>query len=362
MNRMIMMIMACGAVLGGLDRLCGNRLGYGKRFEEGFHYLGPTALSMVGIICLAPLISGTLGRVVVPLYCFLGVDPAMFGSLLAIDMGGYQLAMELASDPAIGRYAGIIAASVFGCTLVFTIPVGMELVEKEQKPVFARGIMLGLAAMPAALLAGGLACGLDAWTVLHENLPVFAISFFLAVGLWKIPERMVNGFGIFAWLVKAVITVGLTLGAVTYMTGWTVLPGMAPIEEAMAVVSSIGIVLLGSLPVTELLQRLLKTPCTALGKMVGLDSAGVLGLLVSIVSPIPTIVMLKDMNEKSRLVNVACMVSTASMLAAHLGFTVSTEPDMLPALLLAKVCGGAAAVGIGLAADAGIAKRQSGSW
>ena len=54
-NRIIMIIMALGAVAGGIDRILGNRFGYGKKFEEGFQYLGPTALSMVGIICLAPV-------------------------------------------------------------------------------------------------------------------------------------------------------------------------------------------------------------------------------------------------------------------------------------------------------------------
>ena len=100
------------------------------------------------------LVSGTLGRLIIPVYRFLGVDPAMFGSLLAIDMGGYQLSMELAENPLIGRYAGIVAASVFGCTIVFTIPVGMGLIEEGDRPVFAKGIMLGLAAMPAALITG----------------------------------------------------------------------------------------------------------------------------------------------------------------------------------------------------------------
>ena len=59
MNTLIMWVMACGAVLGGLDRILGNRFGLGKRFEEGFELLGATALSMAGIICLVPLL--TLG-------------------------------------------------------------------------------------------------------------------------------------------------------------------------------------------------------------------------------------------------------------------------------------------------------------
>lgn len=346
-NRVIMMIMAIGVVVGGLDRIMGNRLGYGKKFEEGFMYLGPTALSMVGIICLAPLISGTLGRGIVPLYRLLGVDPAMFGSLLAIDMGGYQLSMELAVNPVIGRYAGIVAASVFGCTIVFTIPVGMSLIEERDRPAFAKGIMLGLAAMPAALLAGGVMCGLGLGQILHQNLPVLILACLLAAGLIRVPEKMVKGFEGFAFLVKGIITAGLMLAAVNDMTGLSVLPGMAPIKEAMAVVSSIGVVLLGSLPVTEFLQRVFKKPCTALGARFGLDSVSVLGLFVSIVSPIPALVMMKDMNARGKLVNVAYMVSSASMLAAHLGFTVSVEPDMLPALLISKAVGCAAAIVLG---------------
>lgn len=50
--------MAIGAVLGGIDCALGNRFGLGIKFEEGFRLLGPIALSMAGIICLAPLIAG----------------------------------------------------------------------------------------------------------------------------------------------------------------------------------------------------------------------------------------------------------------------------------------------------------------
>ena len=39
MNTVIMWLMAFGAVLGGLDRIIGNRFGLGKRFEEGFELL-----------------------------------------------------------------------------------------------------------------------------------------------------------------------------------------------------------------------------------------------------------------------------------------------------------------------------------
>ncbi len=114
MNQILMTIMAAGVVLGGADRLLGNKFGYGDKFEEGFRLLGSTALSMAGMICLAPVLADVLGRIVVPLYRMIGADPAMFGSILAIDMGGYQLATELAADSRIGSYAGIVAAAIFG--------------------------------------------------------------------------------------------------------------------------------------------------------------------------------------------------------------------------------------------------------
>lgn len=214
MNQILMTIMAAGVVLGGTDRLLGNKFGYGDKFEEGFRLLGSTALSMAGMICLAPVLADVLGRIVVPLYRMIGADPAMFGSILAIDMGGYQLATELAADSRIGSYAGIVAAAIFGCTLVFTIPVGMGMIRQEDRSFFARGIMLGLAAMPAGLLTGGLFAGLSVPECLLQNLPVFAAALLLLLGLWKIPEQMVKGFCLLANGIRILVTVGLVLAAV----------------------------------------------------------------------------------------------------------------------------------------------------
>ena len=99
MNQIILYIMAAGVVIGGLDKIFGNKFGLGEKFEQGFQYLGPMALSMVGIICLAPVLASGLETTVAPLCRMIGVDPAMLGGLLAIDMGGYQLAMDLSADP-----------------------------------------------------------------------------------------------------------------------------------------------------------------------------------------------------------------------------------------------------------------------
>lgn len=339
-----MLVMAAGAVVGGIYRILGNRLGYGAKFEEGFQFLGSTALSMAGMICLAPVIADVLGRVIIPFYGVIGVDPGMFGSLLAIDMGGYQLSKELAQDPLIGSYAGIVAASIFGCTVVFTIPVGMGMIPEKDRDLFAKGVMLGLVTIPAGLIVGGMLAGISVPVCIWQNSPVFLLSLLLLLGLWKIPNRMIRGFCIFAKGIRCVITVGLVLGAVEYLCGYNPVKGITPLTDAMEVVAAIGIVMLGSLPVTEFLQRILKKPFSLLGQRIGMNSAGMTALLVGAVSAIPALSMYKDMDEKGKVVNAAFLVSAASMLAAHMGFTISVEPEMLGALIGAKVSGAVAAV------------------
>ncbi len=353
MNEVLMIVMAAGAVLGGVDRLRDNKWGFGDKFETGFMLLGSMGLSMAGMICLAPVLAQWLGGAIVPLYRLIGVDPAMFGGLLCMDMGGYQLSKELAADPQIGSYAGLVVAAIFGCTIVFTIPVGMGMIPKNDRGFFARGVMLGLAAMPAGLVVGGLMAGLPLLVILHQNIPVFALALLLLIGLQLSPGRMVKGFCILAESLRWIVTIGLVLAAVESMTGFGLLPGMAPISEAMAVVTSIGVVLLGSLPMAELLRRLLVRPFAWLGERLDMRPQSLTGMLVGLVSPLPTLSMYRDMDDRGKVVAGAFLVSGTSMLAAHMGFVLSTEPQLLGAMIAGKLTGAVAAVLLALCVQRG---------
>ena len=98
-HEILIAVMAVFAVLGAIDRIFGNRWGLGKEFEEGILAMGSLALAMVGIVSLAPVLAAVLKPVVVPIFGFLGADPAMFaGTILACDMGGGALAMELTEN------------------------------------------------------------------------------------------------------------------------------------------------------------------------------------------------------------------------------------------------------------------------
>lgn len=142
LNDFLMFIMGIGVLIGGLDHLLNNRFGLGEKFEEGFMCLGPTALSMVGIICISPILSNFLRPIIIPFYHLQGADPAMFASIFAIDMGGYPLAMALAETPSIGEFSGLIVSTMLGATIVFTIPVGLGMVPNECHPHFAKGLLI----------------------------------------------------------------------------------------------------------------------------------------------------------------------------------------------------------------------------
>ena len=125
-HEILIAIMAGFALLGAVDRIFGNRWGLGKEFEEGILAMGSLALAMVGIVSLAPVLADVLKPVVVPIFGFLGADPAMFaGTILACDMGGGALALEMTDNYDAAMLGGVLNGSMLGATLVFTIPVAM---------------------------------------------------------------------------------------------------------------------------------------------------------------------------------------------------------------------------------------------
>lgn len=87
-NSIIIFIMMIFMLIGAVDRIQGNRWGYGQQFEEGFHAIGPMMLAMAGVIAAAPVLAIVLKPIVVPIYQLIGADASMFaGTLLASDTG-----------------------------------------------------------------------------------------------------------------------------------------------------------------------------------------------------------------------------------------------------------------------------------
>ena len=348
-HEMLITLMAAFAAIGALDRIFGNRLGLGKPFEDGILAMGTLALAMLGIISLAPVLANLLNPVVVPVYRFLGADPAMFaGTILACDMGGGALAQQMSADPEAALMGGVLCGSMLGATIVFTIPVAMGILKESDRPAMAKGILAGIVTIPVGLLAGGLVAGFPLGMVLRNLIPIVIIGALIAVGLIFAENAMIKGFGYFGKGVTALITFGLGAAIFQELSGFTVIPGLAPLSDGFATVGAIAIVLAGAFPLVHVITKVLHKPLLRLGKLLGINDTAAGGLIATLANSIATFERVKDMDQRGKVVNVAFAVSAAFVFGDHMGFTAGFAPRMLPAMIVGKLVGGVSAVALAL--------------
>ena len=348
-HEILIAVMAAFAVLGAIDRILGNRFGLGQEFENGILAMGSLALAMVGIVSLAPVLAAILRPVVVPVFRLLGADPAMFaGSLLACDMGGGALARQMTDNPQAALLGGVITGSMLGATIVFTIPVAMGILEESDRPVMAKGILCGIVTIPVGILVGGLVAGYPILMVLRNLLPIVILAALIALGLWKAESAMVRGFAVFGKGVVALVTIGLAAAIVEALTGFALIPGMAPISEGFATVGTIAIVLAGAFPLVFVITKLLRKPLMAVGKTLGINDAAAAGLIASLANSIATFGLVKDMNYRGKVVNIAFAVSAAFVFGDHLGFAAGFAPEIMGAMIAGKLAGGVSAIAVAL--------------
>ncbi|MBQ6509302.1 MAG: ethanolamine utilization protein EutH [Flexilinea sp.] len=340
MNSYLMWIIAISAVLGGLDKVFGNRFGLGKRFDDGFALIGPIISGMVGIMCLSPLISKGLQFTIAPVFRSLGLDPAVLAGILAIDMGGFSLAADMAADPAIGLLSGVFIASTFGCTLIFTIPVGYGMMKEDRRPDFIRGIMSGLIILPLTLLLGGLFSGISLPYTAGQSLPIILLALILAWGMKTRPTRMASAFTVFAKIIQAVSVFGILAGLIEYLTGHALLPGLFSFRESMLNAALCGILLIGSLPFAEIMTRIFRKPLHLMGTRIRMQDRGITGMLLSLVSVPAGLGMMTEMNARDVVMNAAFLVSAASTFGPHLGVCAANVPEMTGTFICTKLLGG----------------------
>ncbi len=345
----IIWIMAGFAILGAIDRILGNRFGLGESFEEGILAMGSLALAMIGIISLAPVLAKVLSPIVVPVYEFFGADPAMFaGTILGCDMGGGSLAAEMTTDPQAAGLGGVITGSMLGCTLVFSIPVALGILQPQDRPFLAKGVLCGIIAIPAGVFTSGLVAGFPVGMLARNLIPIILIALLIGLGLWRAEKAMIKGFTVFGKLITALITVGLAIAILQALTGFSLIGGIAPIEEGFETVGEIAIVLAGAFPLVFVVTKLLQKPLMKAGSKLGINETATAGLIASLANCIATFGMVKDMDQRGKVVNIAFAVCAAFVLGDHLGFAAGFAPELLPAMIIGKLVGGAVGIGIAL--------------
>lgn len=387
-NYVIYLIML-GAVMGAVASVIRPDGGLGKEFVNGIHSIGPVFLAQAGIMISIPFLSKFIEISLGPYFSLLGSDVSIAAlSIIAVDMGGYQLADVIAANRDVWITAMIVGYTS-GATIVYLIPVGLMMLDRKDHKYLALGAMAGLISIPFAVLASMVMITafnipvreivstnsvalhyltLDFVSSLNLLAPLFVFCFALAAGLRYKPNLMVTGFLVFGKIMDAFIKIILALAIVEHFTGffmktfgvWGFDPMFADQKElfrAIEIAGYIGIMLAGTFPICYLFQRYCRKPMTVLGKQFGLSPSGAAAFVMVFANIIAVYHMFKNMNARDKVLCVALGVCAQATIGDHLAFTANFQPTLIMPVLLAKLFGGLLAVGIAIKISVPAAQR-----
>lgn len=373
----VLIIMMC-ALAGALASVAKPESELGKQFIDGIDTIGPIFLPVAGIMAAAPYLTSFVITVFGPAFNFMGADPAMAATtFIAVDMGGYQLADALAQTKESWIMA-MVTGYMGGATIVFTIPVALKMIQKQDRKYLALGVMCGLLAIPIgvfvasiiiafanpmireAIVAGSgeatyqLALGFS--TIGLNLVPLIIICVALALGLKFKPDAMIKGFIVFGRFLESALKLVFVLVVIEYFTGlltalfgtWfgfePIIADEVDIFRALEVSGAIGIMLCGAFPMVYLIKRYLAKPLAVVGKFFGLSSDAVAGILAAAANVLALLEIVKDLKARDKVICLAFAVCCAFLFGDHLSFTANFQPSLIAPVMLGKIAGGIAAV------------------
>ncbi|MCM3079963.1 ethanolamine utilization protein EutH [Brevibacillus invocatus] len=373
----IYIIMIC-AVIGAIAAIRNSDTGLGKEFMEGLHSTGYIFVPAAGIMASLPYISWFVEKAVSPLFHQIGADPAIAATaILASDMGGYQLANMLKSSLE-GWVMALIVGFMAGATIVFSIPMGLAMLDKRDHKYMALGIMSGILTVPIGAFISSAILVLTSMQVRPEiaasgestyafaigmgqvllNLsPILVFVVAIALGLRFLPDMMIKGFMIFGRTMDAGIKLVLVFSIVEYFTGffsmiggsWGFDPIIADEKDqfrALETAGYIGIMLAGAFPMVYLLRKYASKPLEALGMRLGLSPTGSAGLLATIANILAMFRLVRFMPPKDKVINISFGVCAAFLLGDHLSFSANFQPNIILPVIVGKLSAGVIAIGL----------------
>ncbi|MCM3712489.1 ethanolamine utilization protein EutH [Alkalihalobacillus oceani] len=373
----IYVIMAC-AVIGAIASIKNTQTGLGKEFMEGLHSVGHIFVPAAGIMASIPYLSTFISGFFGPIFATVGADPAIAATaVIAVDMGGYQLAEALAETHE-GWIMAMTVGYMAGATIVFTIPMGLAMLDQRDHKYMALGVMAGILSIPIGVL---ISCAMMVFgnpvvrdvistsseatyqlalsfgAIFVNLIPLIVLVLVIALGLRFYPDIMVKGFMIFGKGMDAGIKLVLCFSIVEYFTGffstmfgvWGFDPIIADEQDqfrALETAGYIGIMLAGAFPMVYLIRKYLSRPLEVVGKKVGLNAVGSAGILASSANVLAMFRLVKTMRPKDKVINIAFAVCAAFLLGDHLSFTANFQPNLILPIVAGKLLAGLAAIAL----------------
>ncbi len=375
-GQVVIGIMMFFVVVGAIAAIRDEDSGLGAEFKAGLHSIGPIFIPVAGIMASIPYLSVFVDRVIGPVFGVFGGSPAMASTtFIAVDMGGYQLAEATAGNTNAWMIA-MVTGYMAGATLVFSIPVGLAMLERADHKYMALGIMSGILTVPIGVFITVLIMALTGTNVRDEvstesastheftmglgtmlaNLaPLAIVVLAIAAGLKFRPQMMITGFIWFGRLLDAGLKIVLAFAIVEYFTGffswafgaWGFDPIIADEADqfrALEIAGYIGIMLAGAFPMVWAIKTYLARPLSVVGGKVGISPEGSAGILAAAANILALFHLVKSMPAKDKVLSIAFAVCSAFLLGDHLAFTANFQPNMIGALLIGKLSAGILAI------------------
>ncbi|MFJ7887569.1 ethanolamine utilization protein EutH [Lysinibacillus xylanilyticus] len=371
----VYIIMTC-AVLGAIGAIRDAEYGIGKEFMNGIHTVGHIFVPAAGIMAAIPYLTWFISHFISPIFELIGADPAIAATtILASDMGGYQLASAL-KESYEGWVMALVVGFMSGATIVFSIPMGLAMLDKRDHKYMALGIMAGVLTIPIGAFISSIMIvtfntnirevisttaeptyvfAISVLQILINLLPLFIFVVLIALGLKLIPNGMIKGFMIFGRVMDAAIKLVLVFSIVEIFTGvftkifgtWGFDPIMADKADqfrALETAGYIGIMLAGAFPMVYLIRKYASKPLEAVGEKLGLSSVGSAGLLATIANILAMFTLIRHMPPKDKVINIAFGVCSAFLLGDHLSFTANFQPTIILPVIAGKFLAGVIAI------------------
>lgn len=333
------------SLTGAVDYLIGNKFGIGKEFEKAFSLFCPMALSMLGMIVIAPALGAWLTPLFDGFYNLFGIDPSIIpASLFANDMGGMTLAQTVCKAEDIGNFNAFVVSSMMGCVLSFTIPFSLGLVRKEQHKELFFGLLCGIATVPIGCFVAGLLCKLQPLVLLVDLLPLVLLSVIVAAGLIWLPKFCIKAFAAFGFAMKALALMGFGCAIFTFLTKLEISPHFDTLENGAFICVNACVTLSGALPLMHIVAKLLHKPLNALSSKIGINDVSALAFLGNLVTNASTFGVMEEMDKKGTVLNAAFAVSAAFVFGGHLAFTMAFDNRYVAPMVVGKLISGVCAV------------------
>ena len=346
-NDVIVFLIACFFLLGAVDKaVFQGKFGLGPAVEAGVAQIGGLIFFLVGVMCLVPLIVQLLTPILTPLYGLFGGDPAAFaGIIIGPDAGGYAMASAMTENEQVIALSGIFLSSMLGLTLIFALPWGMSVVQKEDKELLLKGMLCGIIASPIGAIIAGLCAGFNLGFMIINLIPAILIVILVVIGILFAQNVVIKILSVYSSIIIGLAAIAVGFACFELLTGIKLIPWIDSIDDKLSIMGSIGISMGGALAIVFLLQKLLKKPFIALGKTLKINDTAVLGIVAAIANAMPVLSdMFKDMDKRGKLLCAAFTAPAWCALGSHLAFTSTVMPQYLVPMIIGKLAGGVIAM------------------